>query len=504
MIRFCVGEALAFCQALRDVKQTGLTETGVYEHPWSFSKFAFDAEEYDPCSSSKNSAPLSFNVIQTSNLADHSGVLNLLVDTVPLLQREPWSVMHTNTLLRKSSSRDDAACAGLPALSLLLGITPSSRLWHFTAQSNKHEMLASTMDSGQLHEAISWQFGTHSIPNSVPEPGDAVPGKYRIACGSKNLGDLFFSVYRHMFADEDQIKNLQSFGDLSVLDKMNISHYHRPGFAAFLALARENVSSADVSWTDTMDRLDNLILDDCTFFMGLHNYQDLICHMSLLDVYSAETMSSAYLESVRGPFDMFHGWQTVPPVVCIVLTVPRKQLKPLEDMSADKISTPTLQCETYTEKLKLNHSIHSSIQLCFGHVKKSIVDGETQVEIVEDQQGWNGCSDLIATFYLPAWILTAASKARYVGLHLKDTPATCMLIPKLDLRRTIYSTLLTHSAHVQVVRHRPGNPHKVKQFRNGHHHQEVPFPNEQTVAVEFDSSNREATYLTIRENIQTS
>lgn len=505
VIRFCVGESLAFCQALRDVKETGFAETGIYEHPWSFSRFAFDAEEYGPGSSSKNSAPLTFNIIETSNLADHTGLLNLLVVTVPLLRREPWSIMHTNTLLRKNSSApatsglDDAACADIPTLSLLLGITPSSQLWHFTTQSNKHEILASSVVSGQLHEAISWRFGTNFIPNSIPEPCSAIPEKYRIACDSEKLGDFFFSVYRRMFAEEDQVKNFQSLGDISVLNKMNISHYTRPSFAAFLALVQENVN---VNWTDAINRLVDSIRGDFTFFMGLHNYQDLMCYMFLRNVHSLDVLTSAYLESVRSRFDRFYGWKNVPPVVCIVLKVPRKQLKPLEDMDADEILTPTVQCETYADNLSF-HNIHSSIQLCFGDVKVSIVDGEARVDIVEDQQGWSGHSDLIATFYLPAWILTAAPRSTNVGLHLKDTPATCLFIPKLGVRRTVYSTSLTDTAHIQVVRHRPGNTHEAERLRSAHHRRPVPSPNEQMVTVEFDSSNRKATSLTIREDIQT-
>ncbi|KJA29585.1 hypothetical protein HYPSUDRAFT_126061 [Hypholoma sublateritium FD-334 SS-4] len=505
VIRFCVGESLAFCQALRDVKEMGLAETGIYEHPWSFSKYSFDAEEYSPDSSLKNPAPLTFNIIETSNLADHTGLLNLLVVTVPLLRREPWSIMHTNTLLRKNlsgpatSGLDDAACADIPTLSLLLGITPSSQLSHFTTQSNKHEILASSIVSGQLHEAISWRFGTNFIPNSIPEPCSAVPEKHRIACDSKILGDFFFSVYRRMFAEEDQLKNFQSLGDMSVLNKMNISHYSRPSLAAFLALVKENVN---VNWTDAINRLVDLIGGDSTFLMGLHNYQDLMCYMFLRNVHSLDVLTSAYLESVRSRFDRFHGWKNVPPVVCIVLRVPRKQLRPLEDMDADEILTPTLQCETYADNLRF-HNIHSSIQLCFGDVKVSIVDGETRVDIVEDQQGWSGRSDLIATFYLPAWILTAAPTSTSVGLHVKDTPATYLLIPKLGIRRTVYSASLTDTAHIQVVRERPGNTHEVECLRKTHHHRAVPSPNEQRVTVELDSSNRKATNLIIRENIRT-
>lgn len=49
-------------------------------------------------------APVSFSVIDTSNLIDHVGAMNLLVATSPLLCRDHYSSLFTEILVRKGDS----------------------------------------------------------------------------------------------------------------------------------------------------------------------------------------------------------------------------------------------------------------------------------------------------------------------------------------------------------------------------------------------------------------
>jgi len=101
-IRFFAGESLAFCRALQIRKEAKIIQTGVYTYQWGGSQIAFDSEDYG--TSSTSLAPVSFNVIETSNLTDHTGLLNVLLATIPLLQQKPWSVIYTNALLLTNSA----------------------------------------------------------------------------------------------------------------------------------------------------------------------------------------------------------------------------------------------------------------------------------------------------------------------------------------------------------------------------------------------------------------
>jgi len=88
IIRFAYGDALAFCDGLQ-LCMAGDYTPSVYSSMWGGSKFLFH----------DRSMPTSFNVIETSNLSDHLGLLNVLVATTPLLEVTPYTSVTTSSLL---------------------------------------------------------------------------------------------------------------------------------------------------------------------------------------------------------------------------------------------------------------------------------------------------------------------------------------------------------------------------------------------------------------------
>ncbi|KAF9476995.1 hypothetical protein BDN70DRAFT_862417 [Pholiota conissans] len=507
VVRFFVGEVLAFCQTLHICKEKKTTEGRIYAHPWGGAPIVLDEGDYGNSATTTSKAPLLFNIIDTSNLADHVGLVNLLVVTVPLLERKPWSSLYTNTLLRPDSKGPPEsglstnAFADIPSLSILVGIAPSPHLWHFTTHSNKHEILSATGPSqnpGQLHESISWHFISSFAPNTAPGPQDTELGRFVLLCDAKMLAKFFFSVYLKMFSEENQIANFANAkaGNTASFTKQNVIHYIRASFVAFLAFVKGSVR---VDWVQAMDHLVDLLGAERTFLMGLNNYQDVMCHLYMRNVHTLDVLTSAHVETVRTTRDRFRGWKSVPPVVCIVLKIPRQKLKSLEDIDPDKIMTPVLQGEVLSSSF---HNIFSSVQLTFGDTSVSDVDGEPQVTIKEDAKGWNGRSSLIATFYLPSWILTIAPTSTQVGLHIRSTPTSMQLMPILGMRMAIFSTPLTDTAHVHVVRHRPGNVRELEYLRTTPAYS-PPTASETTrdVMVKFDPSGERVTHLIVRKDI---
>ncbi|KIM36063.1 hypothetical protein M413DRAFT_449391 [Hebeloma cylindrosporum] len=512
IIRFFVGETLAFCRALAICKELQVTNTGVYVSPWSGMQISFDPEEYGGPSTT---APLAFSVIDTSNLTDHAGLLNILIATVPLLQRRPWAVLYTNTLVVNTFDNGaptsgltvmtEKACGDIPTLSILLGVAPSPNLFHFTTHSNKHEVIASSITSSQsglsqIHEPLAWRFPASVIPKSASftHAHDYEAPQPSIACNATELAEFLFSVYLQMFAAEDQFQNLRDLGRgnsfKSSYRKQVNEHYTRASFIGLLALVRARVQT---EWSIAMDRFMDLVGSDRTLLMGLHAYQDLVCELYMRNLYSLDIFDARYLERVRGPRDRFLGWNEVPPIVCIALKVPRHYLKPFEDLHPDEIMTPMLQCESGNGSF---HNIHTSIQLIFGELEVSNVAGERSATIKEDPKGWEGKSPLIATFYLPSWILTVTPKETKIGLHVRDTPQSLMtLMGKLGMRLTIYSTSLSDTVHVEVLRQRPDNIGEVDRTRRL---SSPALSRADDVTMKFDSFGRKATTLTIRNNIR--
>ena len=406
-IRFFTGDALAFCRALHYCGERNLTETGIHTSAWGGSQIDFNVHDYSQSSTQR--APLTFNVIDTSNLTDHLGLINILVVTVPLLQQSSASTIYTNTLLNSDTSDIglvSKAYADIPTLALFLGVAPLSNLSPFTSHSDKHGMAFAS----QFPQSISWKFPSLAIPGTAHDihiPNAVV----RLVCDPRKLAEFLFSVYRNIFAAENTMELLKN----PVLVKQS-NHYTRNSFVALLGFVK---AKAPADWNQTVDFLIDFIESDASITgnMWLHHYQDLLCQLHLCNLVTVDTLRPAFVERLRSRQDWFHGWKDVPPVVCVVLKVPRRNIKILEDMDPNEISTPSLECQIQVSGPN-SLTFHSSLQFVFGDLERSVLKGGYAVKVIEDRKGWEGCSDLIVTFYIPSWILlNREPKSITIGLH---------------------------------------------------------------------------------------
>ena len=483
-IRFFVGDALAFCRALHYCGEGNLTETGIYTYAWGGSQIDFNVQDYSQ--SSTRRAPLTFNVIDTSNLTDHLGLINILLLTVPLLQQSSASTIYTNTLLNTDTSDTglvSKAYADIPTLSLFLGVAPSPNLSLFTSHSDKHSMFFAS----QFPQSISWKFPFSTIPGIAHDIQISNTVR-RLVCDTRKLAAFLFSVYRNIFATENMMELLQN---PSLIGQIN--HYTRNSFVALLGFVK---AKAPTDWDQVIGFFIEFIESDASIRMWLHHYQDLLCQLYLCNLFTVDTLRPAFVQTLKSPHDRFHGWKDVPPVVCVVLKVPRRNLKILEDMDPDEILTPSLECHTSGPNF-LN--VHSSLQFVFGDIEESVPNNESAVKIVEDRKGWEGRSDLIVTFYMPSWILLGREpKSVKIGLYFQECISTS-LRAKLGLVPRIYSTTLMDTEHLQFVRERPGNVGELDRLRAI---TSVPISINKNATVwttvGFDKSGKKASTLTMR------
>jgi hypothetical protein len=116
-----------------------LDSLNIYSRPWSAEALRFDGEGYSPESPEK--APLSFNVIDTSSLADDVGFINLLTATVPLLEQSSAAVLYTETMKSYPPQEDSPNLlselfgADVVSMSALFGIVPSPDVTGFSTRS---------------------------------------------------------------------------------------------------------------------------------------------------------------------------------------------------------------------------------------------------------------------------------------------------------------------------------------------------------------------------------
>ncbi|KAG6831983.1 hypothetical protein H0H87_003127 [Tephrocybe sp. NHM501043] len=441
IIRLYVGDAISFARALHIRTTSNSIDCGLYTSPWEASPIRLNGSGYSS-GHQQNRAPVKFDIIDTSNLTDHLGLINILAVTVPLLQKHPVATLYTNTLLSPSEIGGGVAhraCADITTLSLILGIIPVSYVSGFATQTNAHEILMHDDPSRPRQETISWRIAP---VDDVPEP---------VQFGAETLGNILFSIYLKMFSDE----NLNHImGDKF---KLSFSHYIRASFAALLAVVKQRTRCG---WSKTFHHLISLIEKDRTLFTGPNYYQDLCCQ---LHIHGVGTVG-AIADKQYGNFvnRVFKDWEHIPPVVCIVLKVPRNKLAELEGMDADLLGTPILQCEIENQ---IHHNFFSAVHFFFGRTEPSSSDPH-RLYAVEDSSRWHGTSPLIASFYVPSWMLTMQTSATQIRLSIRaGTVRTPHIYIILGPQLSLFSAGLLDEDHVQIAYERPGNLQELIKLR---------------------------------------
>lgn len=446
VIRFFTGDALAFCRALHHRTVHNSIISNSYTSAWTHSRLDLDGGDY--VGDAEPTAPTMFNVIDTSNLTDHLGLLNILVVTIPLLVRTSSSVLHTDILAGSYDDPitkfNDRLCANIPVISLLLDIAPLAYLAGFMTHSDAHERFMSAMGTGQSHERIKWKI------TSLADPlADSGVGRL-CAFEPQELAKLLFGIYRKMFSDEDVVSKMRNLSMESV-SKSGIIHYIRGSFAALLCLIKERTRT---NWEKTMGHLDSLIVYDRTFLMGPNNYQDLCSQLHLLQTYSNIALTQWPAQKSNLMNSPFARWKEIPPLVCVVLVVPRRNLKVLEEMNV-KDGTPILHGEVLLVKSS-GHNIFSSIQTSFGEVKQVGPLDEPRCKLTECCYGFSGNAALIASFVVPSWALIKEPQDTKIKLSIRSTLATVVSIaPKLGIEMCLCEAFLMDNQYVHVFPERP-------------------------------------------------
>ncbi|KAI6043442.1 hypothetical protein EDC04DRAFT_2600114 [Pisolithus marmoratus] len=432
-VRMYAGEALAFCQALHYIN-TSVAHTPIFVAPWRRAVVQLDDTSYS--SNVPSPAPTSFNVIETSNLLDHLGFLNLLSVTIPLLSDSPSSTLYTEALLPAGDSPAqgilDHVCGDLSTISLLLGVVPSAYVSRFTTRSNTSEtmMLAlAKSPAQQYHQRLARKHINFGHPsNSVQE--------IDISFTPPQLAGALFDIYLKMFSDEDPRKRMavMLLDESQALRKIRSSgriHYSRRSFALLLAHIRTRVRC---DWDRVTDDLEALVLQDRTLLTGSNFYQEMACQLYLAGFHLS------WLQEFRPQEDpsIFRSWTVIPTVVTVVLVVPRHVIAKVQAALSD-FGTPTLQCEI---RVDFRANAFACISVSFGKLEVSGQDENKVAVVIEDRAGINSTSPLIVSFPILSTSLIHTSGGT-VGLAVRSTLATAMLTRKLGIGMCLFKALLT-------------------------------------------------------------
>lgn len=170
-----------------------------YRDNYHLEALILDSDDY-----TSNNAPLLFNVIDTSNLLDHLGAINILVATSPLLENNPSATLYTEALVRQQDDLkalvDYILCGHFPTMSIIFGLMPIEYWTNSSATSDVGEDLLDNITSktakankaGQMRSRLTWK-------RLIAESGTAPA----IHFDGPELGHILYQVYLQMFKNEE-------------------------------------------------------------------------------------------------------------------------------------------------------------------------------------------------------------------------------------------------------------------------------------------------------------
>lgn len=383
-IRVVNAEAAALCHSLHCRVSFGNGHnSGWYRNTWGFEPLILDNVRYTD--------PMSFDVIDTSNLADHVGCLNLLSAASPLLKESHTSTLRVETSIIRDGqgpeSGIDILSGDFAAISSIFGL---GCMHYWTQNGNTPVFLEQTLkdmprsvfyeESLYCRSAIEWRH---------------MGAGNKLRMNEKELAQIMAMMYVEMFGDEDPNSRTPR--------RHRHQQYSRASFVAAVGAIRKAVQVSN--WNIVVEELLRHVKQDCT--VDFRYKEDFYMHMHLQGVYTCTRYNGlvSYInESLPG---LLSKWNHIPSAICMTMVIPREKLGlfgencPLDNLVAQMcLMTP-------------NHRTHSrydcfqSVQMAFGRVHTA---GKRYTEtycitVQPDNKDWEGAGDLVASAMIPTWKL---------------------------------------------------------------------------------------------------
>jgi hypothetical protein len=449
-LHYCVGNALSVSHALSHRQADPKSPASFALTDWSMKALDLDGDV----------GPTTFDVIDTSNLMDHLGLLNLLVATKPLLRAKTTSTLYTEGLLPfgddPAASLLERLCGDVPTMSSLLGLAPRGLLSGFSTQSTVHEIVYNQESDKQFHERFAW---------CRPTCDASTPPEFGLTFAVRDLARFIFNVYDRMLDVERTDMMMRKPKTLT-----SIAHYNRASFAYVLHSIRSRTKVTQAEWDTAMDDFHDLVSSDQSRIIGANLLQDLWLQLHLHGLYTTPVLSPSWkihAAQYKDPNnDIFKEWKTVPPVVCVILVIPRSAYASiLEDSD---IRTIPMHVHTLHNHRTGRSSNHFSCNLQVAPGRIDVMQGHPpSVLIEEDTQGGAAglreSQSLIVSFLMPSWLLTMPGTT--VALAFGASVSSSMkLMRRLGMHQELFSASVTDKKHVHILPRRPNVQKELESF----------------------------------------
>ena len=452
VIRIFYGDALALCEALKQAAFTQDRNPVCYSAHWSSSPLFLNSHDY----SLNFSAPLHFNVIDTADLIEEVGLLNILLTAVPLLSKTPSATLYTTSLLTSPGPKSHflrSLCGDVTTVTLLLNIIPVSYFSNLSTWCNTYEILSVNHLLTRFRDRIPWHLIVLEEPSelgsaSMPRPLHFI---------TDDLVEFLFAMYLRMFGTETPGSlllepNISESGDSR--RHIQSAHYVAETFARFLAAVK---ARTQLVWMDVMKKFLKLVKTKSAFSLDFDHYEDLRAHLhrlNIVDLIEADGTNPASPHAIHTGIKLFHGWSYVQSLVCIILVVPRSKLRILDGFEMKELGKVALHCEVRGSS-GVAHGF-ASLRTAFGELSNRGPSEHVDVSITDDALGLWGNEALVVSFDVPYYLLIDDPKELTVSLCARIVlPSSSGMEPQLGPMLQVFSASLSDSSHTCVAMNPP-------------------------------------------------
>ncbi|KAI3394712.1 hypothetical protein diail_2297 [Diaporthe ilicicola] len=463
VLRFVAADGLSLCHTLQHHLETGQPSGHFYRRQLTMERLELDPDEYG----SQTKAPRQFDVIDTSNLSDYLGSLNIIVSSSPLLKAAPWSTLYTETMTKGTEGEkakfETLLCGPTRTICTLLDISPVEYWTNATAVSNVDEYLVAmqaTQNSSQK-PSIQWRF-----PWKFNKHLSGQTGHTRLKIKDDALVALIYNVYRSMFAGEDfmAMMSLSKTQQRTMLQKQGYPKYHRGSLVAFI---QRLLQSVDVPQEAVCREVLEKITGDQNLMFSSNFSQEFSLRYSKQGLY---TLPGLKRDIRRGPnAPLFSKWSNIPEAVAVTIQIPKEKWKRIAKLALE--SNVGFAVEGSLRGVKggspMWHNLFSDVQVAFGTVKTtgSRESEDFAVTVEEDPTCWSGNSHMVASFCVPTAALQVDPKHTKVSLCLQNGAQNAAVFnrqlqlggdPLTGSPMTLFETDLGDTARVFITKNQPG------------------------------------------------
>lgn len=223
-----------------------------------------EASVYSSSLSLPSSIPYSFDVIDTSNLSDHIGLINIIVCARPLLYPSPHSRLCMEVMVSGEKENihqmlNDRLCLPHASLAaLILGMVPAFSSEPFRLPSMSAANVAKMLGASGFHTRFALKLAgktaadeelTISAPSSLSLPSSSSSSSStpshvaslcpQVAMTPEQLADIMLPMYKCMFLEYDVIFMRQMYRGMTCVHRTHqcfVCHTHTTYITSFFVL----------------------------------------------------------------------------------------------------------------------------------------------------------------------------------------------------------------------------------------------------------------------------